>query len=922
MARHRARRRTRRTPTPRRSGRRPVGDTLVALGAALVFVAVPAVLVRLVGSPVPHRWALGSVLSWRGLLDLLTLLAWIAWFACCWPLARKVVSRVRSRETTAVPGAGWSDRLATRIAAGILAVAPLSGATAAGALTPPAAIASASPPAAAVGASAAPAPVAPPSLSGMPLPNSAAPTATAGTPTVAAPLQYTVADGDSLWSIAQSLYGDGGEWTVLAKANLGRTMPDGTQFSDPSLIMPGWVLTVPATPDTGPPPETPAAAPALPATSAAVPSIAPGDPPAPPASAAPPAPVGSLGITRLRPRPPVTHRPQAMGARGSTLPELAALGLGAVVAAALARRARRARLARSLERREGEPVEPQSDLAEGSAALLMPFEGTPALEWLERANRHLAMVLMEEGRPVPPVRCLRVGPDGVSVLLADSVSWAPESWRLEAGGWHLPAPVGDVLDALAVAETPPLVPGLVPVGDNERGSWFAALGPGQVLPVVGADGEDLVRAMVAGLESWSWTDELIVTGDPAAAEQRDTQPRAPTRPELVGAETLVFVGDPETLSPDARSRWATVTTAARPASDLLVAVDGDAASLHPLGIVVRPHRLTETRRRALEEITSAPAGGEEEPTVVPADTSNPPAVPLSAVATMPATLRLREPPSACPAASPTGAGPLEPGMIEVRLLTPEPRIEGLASALPAKRARRATELVAYLALHHPDPVTSDRLRTRVLGSPDADAASKTLFNTAGAARRALGSDPAGQPHLPPATKTGHYRLGSEVSCDVHRVLELARLGEETGEPGRAMGLLRAALELVEGEPLARVYSGYTWWQAEGHERRVAGALVDAACRLARLAVAEGHLELARWGVEHARLVEPYSEALCRTAMRVAAAAGDLDLLRWEWLECRRRVDELDPGSVPSESTEELYEELRRRLPPSSVGRPD
>ena len=81
-----------------------------------------------------------------------------------------------------------------------------------------------------------------------------------------------------------------------------------------------------------------------------------------------------------------------------------------------------------------------------------------------------------------------------------------------------------------------------------------------------------------------------------------------------------------------------------------------------------------------------------------------------------------------------------PGTVEVRLLTMTPRLwKGLRDELPPNRARRATELVAYLALHHPDVVTSDRLlSTRVLGSSDADAASKTLFNTASAARRAPG----------------------------------------------------------------------------------------------------------------------------------------------------------------------------------------
>jgi DNA-binding SARP family transcriptional activator len=86
-------------------------------------------------------------------------------------------------------------------------------------------------------------------------------------------------------------------------------------------------------------------------------------------------------------------------------------------------------------------------------------------------------------------------------------------------------------------------------------------------------------------------------------------------------------------------------------------------------------------------------------------------------------------------------------------------------------------------------------------------------------------------------------------------------------------------------------------------------LANAACNLAALAVDAGLFDLAQWGLEKARLVDPYSESLSRTAMQVAAAAGDADRLRREWRECQRRVDELDPGSSPSPRTERLYGEL-------------
>ena len=129
----------------------------------------------------------------------------------------------------------------------------------------------------------------------------------------------------------------------------------------------------------------------------------------------------------------------------------------------------------------------------------------------------------------------------------------------------------------------------------------------------------------------------------------------------------------------------------------------------------------------------------------------------------------------------------------------------------------------------------------------------------------------------------------------------------------AIAHYRAALSLVEGEPLANALSGYAWWETEGHGGRIAAVLVTAACSMAALATEAGLFELARWGLERARLVEPYSEALSRAAMEVAAAEGDADRLRLEWRECQRRVDALDPGSSPSLRTEELFGTLSRRV---------
>jgi ubiquinol-cytochrome c reductase cytochrome c subunit len=77
-------------------------------------------------------------------------------------------------------------------------------------------------------------------------PSAESTTATSTSTALATPTQYTVAEGDTLWSIAQRFYGEGSAWTAIAQANLGHTMAGGATFADASLILPGWVLTLPA----------------------------------------------------------------------------------------------------------------------------------------------------------------------------------------------------------------------------------------------------------------------------------------------------------------------------------------------------------------------------------------------------------------------------------------------------------------------------------------------------------------------------------------------------------------------------------------------------------------------------------------------------------------------------------------------------
>jgi hypothetical protein len=874
-----------------------IGSILTTL---LVFGATPAVLLSVVGDPLAggmgHQWGPEA----RLLMSALALVAWVAWGVCCTQLARAVVEQVRSGHVGAPPGALLTDRVAARIAAGVISLvafgAPLTLSTGAGASGPHGAVTVER------GAPIAPAALAPVS------------SAAARTP-APSPGSYVVRPGDSLWSIAAALLGDGDDWPAIAALNLGRTMADGLQFVDPNTIHAGWTLEIP---DQG--------APLASGTDVSAIPLAPR-----PASPIPSEltlprqwlPVSAhAGVARSDDPPALPWRDEALvlahtgsleaaGPAHLDLPELAALGIGALACAALTRRARRARLLRQVTSEEPDSEFCLSPPAIDTGIMLARGSALPALQAFEAANYGLAAVLAGRSAPAVTIRAVCVGAAGVDFWLSEPGRPAPDGLTISADGhvWH--APHGTFS---SVQADRPLLPVVLPVGEDDRGTWLVPVGPGGTLPLLGEGGSALWRAARPVQEAWSWADMVLVTEEAAVVSGEvllwgnDGEP---------GADSMhvLYCGDPAELPDEVAQRVSIVTLAHRPASDVAVFVDRRAASIHPLGRTVRPHLMGDGTSRLIGELV--------EPPVPPAPGPPAPGPPApadhraSAVGEDPSPgvgararahdLRRLPVPATYSASHPVP----DPGTVEVRLLTPTPRLEGLATALPPNRARRATELVAYLAVHAGEEVTSDRLRTRVLGSSDADAASKTLFNIATAARRAMGPDASGSPLFPPGTRTGHYRVAEGVTTDVHRAESLALAGRATEDPDTAIGLLRSALNLVEGEPMSNALAGYAWWQVEGHNGRIGAVLVNAASDLAALAVEAELFELAQWGLEKARLLEPYNEAISRAAMQVAAAAGDGDRLRREWGECQRRMDEVDAGGAPSARTERLYGELSR-----------
>ena len=337
---------------------------------------------------------------------------------------------------------------------------------------------------------------------------------------------YQVDVGDTLWSIADDQLDDGADWTTLAGLNLGRDMGGAECFIDPDHIREGWRLRLPEG----------------------------------------------------------TRRPGHRATESNThaepdhLPELLALGMGSLACAALARRTRRRRSPEpfrgDLDLGDAGLGDPESEGAVDAAALLGRFDGIPALEAFESANGMLGRAVAA-GESMPIVRAVNVGPRGVTFWLNGRCHDAPAGFDAVDGGtgWRVSH---DRLDSSNISA--PYVPVVLPVGDDDEGTWLVALGPGDVLPLLGAEADALQRSVRTAVSAWTWSDGVVCTddaADPVLLTEAAADPRL--------ARPLLFFGDPTTLPAHVAARTAVVTTAAAAASNVTVLVDRHGATIHPLG---------------------------------------------------------------------------------------------------------------------------------------------------------------------------------------------------------------------------------------------------------------------------------------------------------------------------------------------------
>ncbi|MGW4804907.1 LysM peptidoglycan-binding domain-containing protein [Kitasatospora sp. NPDC004272] len=360
--------------------------------------------------------------------------------------------------------------------------------------------------------------------------DSAAAPALPAAPAAPAHGSVTVHSGDSLSSIAQRELGDGDRWPELFQANQGATAPDGERLTDPDVLTPGMVLTVPGAVQTPPAPEAQPPAPSTPDAQTPAPS-APEATPAPqatppaaeqsPAASAPAAQPStgqpSAGQETGQPSadqlPAVRDQHPVARTGGDYTVALAASGLGVLMAAALITLVARRRTDQQRARRPRHRIALPSAETGRFEAELKARQDEHGLELLNRALRTLGRNTVRGEKRLPALVAARVTTAGTVELhlAAPAVPIAPFRAAHAPNVWWCPADSTDLLSSGQAAKYAAPYPALVTLGATPDGSTVLAdLETVRLVHLSGhpEDAEDVLRALAVELAHSPLADRL------------------------------------------------------------------------------------------------------------------------------------------------------------------------------------------------------------------------------------------------------------------------------------------------------------------------------------------------------------------------------------------------------------------------------
>ncbi len=924
---------------PAKIPHRTPADVLLGVAAVLALAAltigVPIALITVVGLPIPHSApklsALTGQLDITAILEILSVVIWLAWIQLVWCVLAEIGAAVSHRESHRVPLAGATQSAVHRLVASALLLF-----TAAAALVP---VVSSGParPAHSVSAQASPGGMSThASLDVRPVNVQAAPNSDK---------VYVVRPPvgrfhESLWEIASRHLGDGRRYSEVYELNADRIQPDGSRLTIASLIRPGWILLMPKDAH-GPGIEamTPQIASEMGMTSHP-------DSPAGGSSQQ-----GSRGAAGIWAAGPEVQLP-AVGAQGSSVPgngifaapaapgqsgpawpyELSSASLlAAGVLVALGRRRREQLWRRAFGRRIAAP---EGDAAQAETALRLGADD-PAVRMLDTGLRYLSQQLATRDKTPPTVFAAHLGQENLDLWIAPPDAGPPRPWQAVDGGqvWRLPFAAIAGLDPADGGPGRALAPypGLVSLGTNETGrilvdlevanGLIAVRGPRQVVQAA-------MSALAVELVTNRWSDQMQVTlvgfGDGLndlypervrvvrtldealpdlerrAAEVRDAMAAAGIDSVLTGrsrsgdaglwAPHYLIMGVPPTQA-QAERLLALARSRYRTAAGYVIAGDVRGATwtwdlsadgrLHAgvLGFDLEAQLLPPEQYAAMVKLFRGTADGADVPLA---------ALAPDGVATVEQLV-------------PGAAMPVEVGLLgQVWLQAPGP--------LEPDRLALATELVVYLAAHpdgvHPSVLTGAIWARGV--SPEVRDATLSRVHAW------LGTDSSGRPNLF-TDSSGRLRLGpgARVDWQVFRALFVqASQASIASDPVAEADHLERALALVRGQFLdGRDASRYAWLATDDIEYEVTAAVADAAHRLSALRLSAGQPEAAMAAARAGLRLAFNDEMLWRDLLTGAHATGQDHMLRAVVGELSARValDEVMPRMAPE--TEALIDEL-------------
>ena len=611
--------------------------------------------------------------------------------------------------------------------------------------------------------------------------------------------------------------------------------------------------------------------------------------------------------------------------------DLVGLAGAVVLAAGVVAAASKLRHARLNRRRPGHRVvaPPPRAVAVERALRAVASGDTELARWGPLALRHLVPGLGGEwDGSFPMVAEASLDPGGLDVVWTAPRPTVVAPWRVVGDGsrWRLER--GALEPEVPDGVVPPC-PGLVTVGRRERASLLldveaaglvsvvgpadavAAFGRALVLELAVSDFADLLDIRLVGLpddgfehlrrvhaiasvdQALAWARPVRAGTDELLAEHSATslfELRARQGPTAVTHEPLVLVVAPTVLDAAAHDE---LTRLCEPGRGVVAVVLGP----------VPAARATVT--------VGAEGGAEVERSgAVPVhvEAARLPAETLVAIASL-----LDHASEATEHAEPIpfpvrhGRDPFdEPAFaVDVRLLGPV-----AVGPSPGEDwddvAGRTLELLAWLATRTgPEPA---RRAIADLWPGRGEGAAQSFNHHLALARTRLGSHDGEL--LVPMPTAERFRVAAAVTTDLARLDRRVQWAARASDAS-AMSVLRDGLALVRGRPFT-ARSGFEWAHADQLVFRAEQLVVDAAHRLALLALGVRDPNGAVWATAAGLRGRPGDETLYQLRMKAFAAMGNQASVRLAMNELCTELQDLAGLDEPSDETAELYEQLMGR----------